>query len=386
MLLPLAGLAAEKIEYREVEGAGSGGTVAAATQAALKSCIEQVNGVSISAETRLDVVEAVLGKNDSVDVSSLDKLQQRIETATKGCVRSYRVVSTDKNATTGVEIKIAAQIAIYKGGPQSERLRLAFMPFRASRPFFESDNGKIAGAAVAAQFAQALAQNIVSTRKFAVLDREYVSEVSGEQQRIAESASGDDLAKLGAILGADYIVCGSIEDFQSGTPPPEPIPYAEKYSIKRQRRGGMAASIRIIDVATTQIKFADTLNAKGDIDDSVQSPSVELSRWLADSCALKITEAIYPMMLIEIDNGTAILNQGGDMIRAGDKYELFALGKDVRDPRTGESLGRREHKCGVIQITPGGNSKMSEARILEGGRETQAALDAKEDVICRLLK
>ena len=382
MLLPLTGLAAGKVEYREVTATGSGNTVAMATQAALKECIAQVNGVTVASATRLDIVDATLSENDSEKSTAFQKLQQRIETATKGRIASYRVVSLDRNASTGVEIKIIAKIPHYKD-PQADRLRLAFIPFRASQQFFESDDKKLAGTAVAAQFAQALAQNIVSTRKFAVLDREYVDAVSGEHQRIAASASGDDLGKLGAILGADYIVCGSVEDLHTGIERTE-HPYV-KGRFTTRRHGGMSVAIRIIDVATGQIKLMDTINAKDYINANVQSASVEVSRWLADSCALKITEAIYPVLVIDLEDGAAILNQGGDMIRVGDKYELFTLGKELRDPRTGESLGRRERKCGLIQITRS-NPKMSEARVLEGARELQTALETKQQVICRPLK
>jgi len=380
ILLPLVGLAAGKVEHREVTATGAGSNVATATQAALKECIAQVHGVTIASETRLDIIEATLSKNDSETNTAFQKLQQRIETATKGRIASYRVVSIDRNAMTGVEITITAKIAIR---PPDDRLRLAFIPFRASQRFFESDGKQLAGADSAAQFAQALAQNIVSTRKFAVLDREYVDAVSGEHQRIAASASGDDLGKLGAILGADYIVCGSVEDLHTSIERTA-HPYVNGRFITR-RHGGMSVAIRIIDVATGQIQLMDTINAKDDINANVQSASVEVSRWLADSCALKIIEAIYPVLIIDLEEGTAILNQGGDMIRIGDKYELFTLGKEMRDPRTGESLGRRERKCGLIQITRS-NPKMSEARVLEGAKELQTALETKQQVICRLLK
>jgi len=284
LLNPSAGLAAGKIEHREVESTGSGSTIATATQAALKSCIEQVCGVNISAETRLDVVEATLGKNDSVDATSSNKLQQRIETATKGRVQSYRVLSTNKNARTGVEVKISAVIAIYTRGPGAGRIRLAFMSFRPSRPSFESDGKMLEGADIAAQFVQVLAQNIDSTGKFVLLDRKYVGEVAGEQQLIASSsASGDDLAKLGNILGADYIVCGSIDDFESHRDPiyQGPSYFKGQVTTITRRRGGMTVGIRIIDVATSQIKFIDTFDVKDFIDDNVQSPVVELSRQIA---------------------------------------------------------------------------------------------------------
>jgi curli biogenesis system outer membrane secretion channel CsgG len=378
--LPCVWLAAAKVEYTDAEASGTGQTEALAIQAALKECVGQVCGLSIAAETKLNIVEATLSTNNKDGYKASQKLQQRIETATKGRVASFKVLSVNKKTRAGVEARVAAKIARYVD-PQNNRLRLAFMPFRPAQKHFMSDGRPLPGAAVAAQMVQALVQNIVSTRKFMVLDREYVDEISGEQQLIASaSASNDDLCKLGAILGADYIVVGTLDDLHTEVET-IPVPYTRQTMTRRS--GGISVSLRVLDIATSQIKLADGVNMKNWIGDGVQSASVDLCGQAAASCSLKITEAIYPMRVIAVEHGVVVLNQGGDMVRAGDRYELFALGRELKDPVTGESLGRMERKCGVIEIVRS-KPKMSEAKVMEG-RENLAKTLEEQTILCRLL-
>jgi curli biogenesis system outer membrane secretion channel CsgG len=376
---PCARLAAAQVEYTDAEASGTGATEALAIQDALKGCVGQVCGLSIAAETKLNIVEATLSTNNSDKHKASQKLEQRIETATKGRVASFKVLSVDKNTIAGVEARVRAKIARYID-PQSNRLRLAFMPFRTARGHFISDGKPLSGADASSQLAQALVQNIVSTRKFAVLDREYVGEISGEQRLVASSASNDDLCKLGAILGADYIVVGTLEDLHAETSN-IPVPYTQR--VIPRRDGGISISLRVVDIATSQIKLADTVNIKGRIRDDAQSASMDLCAQAAAGCALKITEAIYPMRVIAVEHGMVVLNQGGDMVREGARYELFALGKELKDPVTGESLGRMERKCGIIEIIRS-KPKMSEARVLES-RENLAKTLENQTILCRLL-
>jgi hypothetical protein len=294
-------------------------------------------------------------------------------------VASFKVLSVDKNTSAGVEARVRAKIARHID-PQGNRLRLAFVPYRPARPHFKTEGRPLPGVAATAQLMQAVVQNIVSTRKFAVMDREYVDEISGEQRLLAASASSDDLCKLGAILGADYIVAGTLEDLHAETKN-IPVPYTQRFISRRD--GGISFSLRVVDIATSQIKLADTVNIRGWIRDDAQSASMDLCEQAAAGCSLKITEAIYPMRVIAIEHGMVVLNQGGDMVREGARYELFALGKELRDPITGESPGRMERKCGVIEIVRS-KPKMSEARVLES-RENLAKILESQTILCRLL-
>ena len=63
---------------------------------------------------------------------------------------------------------------------------------------------------------------------------------------------------------------------------------------------------------------------------------------------------------------------------------MFALGEIIKDPYTGESLGRKETKCGDIEIIRV-KSKTSDARILNDSENIKEIFKQKE-IVCRILK
>jgi CRISPR/Cas system-associated protein Cas5 (RAMP superfamily) len=102
-------------------------------------------------------------------------------------------------------------------------------------------------------------------------------------------------------------------------------------------------------------------------------------------------EAIYPVRLLEVTAGKAVLNRGEGAINVGDVFEVYSLGKAYVDPDTGEMLGRGESKVAVINVSRVA-PKFSEAEIVEGAdalkgdlkgylcRETSASIESKTKV------
>ncbi|MDR0902355.1 MAG: CsgG/HfaB family protein [Opitutaceae bacterium] len=374
---------ARTTEYIDTEANGSGATEALAVQAALKECVGQVCGVAIASETKLDIVSATISRAGGGTDYSHEKLRERLLANTKGRVASYEVLSVDKSGATGVEVRARARVAKYID-PQMNRLRLAVVPFKAGRAAFRAERGPVPGRSVAAQLAQALTVDLVSTRKFAVLKQEYMDEIAAEQQLAADSEEGGDLCRLGMLIGADYIVCGSVEDVDYKIVPIE-VPYTNG-EIEKRRVAGLTASVRIVDVMTGQVKFADSADLKEWLRGAaVQSASVYLCRKAASGFSPKILESIAPMLVIGVEGSMVMLNQGGNMVKPGDQYELFTLGQRLRDPRTGESLGRRETLCGAIEIARS-TPKTSEALLLETRGDIRAMLASGQTIMCRLVK
>ena len=104
---------------------------------------------------------------------------------------------------------------------------------------------------------------------------------------------------------------------------------------------------------------------------------------------LRSLEAIYPLKILELADGTVVLNRGEGAIGANDEFDVFVLGKGYTDPDTGEFLGQGESRVARVQITRVA-PKFSEARIVEGiltgdpraylCRETNYSIDRKTKV------
>jgi hypothetical protein len=86
---------------------------------------------------------------------------------------------------------------------------------------------------------------------------------------------------------------------------------------------------------------------------------------MAEKIANHVADVIFPAkVLIKRDN-TVTINRGeGGGVAEGDIFNAFAQGEELKDPDTGEVLGREEVKVGKVKITQV-NAKTSLAEIME---------------------
>ena len=152
-------------------------------------------------------------------------------------------------------VKLSVNFSKFKKSVQTDRLRLeAVVPFRMHSVKVNQTVSKFEGA-ITAQLENYLTQ----TGRFALIDRSFLAEQTKELNLISAgsttSMSVDEIVKLGNRLGTDYLVVGRIEKANSVI--------SEKKSkvsdtVKKYLTSTAEITIRLIDVATTQIKFADT--------------------------------------------------------------------------------------------------------------------------------
>ena len=130
--------------------------------------------------------------------------------------------------------------------------------------------------------------------------------------------SVDEIVKLGNRLGTDYLVVGRIEKANSA------ISEKSKVSdtVKKYLTSTARITVRLIDVATTQIKFADTY-------EKTSGTSIEK---LADKLATEIGEvvlgSVYPIRIVNASSSQVVLGQGGKTVKSGDFFKVYQLGKN----------------------------------------------------------
>ena len=97
-------------------------------------------------------------------------------------------------------------VAKFKRSAQLNRKRLAVVPFRID-PSISARNGDITGEA----FGQSLITFLTQTRKFALLDRDYLAEQQAELGIVTSGQTPiEELAKLGQMVSADMVLVGTI--------------------------------------------------------------------------------------------------------------------------------------------------------------------------------
>jgi hypothetical protein len=84
-----------------------------------------------------------------------------------------------------------------------------------------------------------------------------------------------------------------------------------------------------------------------------------------------MTSAIYPIEIVRVEAGRIFINRGEGVVVQGDRLELLALGAELRDPQSGESLGESETPVGLAEIVEV-SAKFAVARLVAGGLQAGA--------------
>lgn len=364
-----------KIETITVNASGTGKTEALAIESALVQAVSKVNGAEIAASTKSSISE-VSSTSKGTDLN--EEYQNKVSTKTKGLIKSWNVNSVNKQEDGIFIAKLTVSVSKFKKSKQANRLRMAIVPFRIADTIKETKNVKKFESAFSTQLENYLTQ----TRRFAMLDRKNMEEQSRELNFIAKgdktSVATEELAKIGNRLGVDYLIVGMINKASTNVTKKE-----SKVSDKVKTIVNSYASIniRIIDVATTQIKFADTF--EGRAGSSIEKVATRMVKRQVGNI---IVESIYPIRIISASKTQAVLGQGGKTIQTGDIYKIYQLGKKMIDPYTKESLGREEIEVGAVKILTV-RPKFSDAQILESIIDLKTAVkDERDKFVARLHK
>lgn len=225
-----------------------------------------------------------------------------------------------------------------------------------------------------------------TTRKFDVLSRSDLNDIINEQN-LGGSGNVDakTAAKAGKLAGAKYLLVATVDDFQD---------YVEtatfegtgRSATKRVFRFSIVGKIyesstgKLLESANyqtgndefKQIQQERNYSVKdGELSDEMM---VAVSRSMAEKIATHIADVIFPAKVLVKRDDTVTINRGeGGGVKEGDVFNVFALGEEMIDPDTKESLGREEVKVGKVKISQV-NPKTSVASVLEDTGITQGAV------------
>jgi curli biogenesis system outer membrane secretion channel CsgG len=364
-----------RLTYVTVESEGSGSSSKAAVYDAITQALGKVNGMQIASQTTHAIAEASVETNEDDAYFASEAFGQQIQSATKGTIKKYNVLSLDQNPDMNDLwfAKIEVTIAKYKVSKQAQRLRMALVPFRI--------NPHVSSSKKAAKFEQLFAQAMVSyltqTRKFAILDREFMKEQNLELDLIqGANFSVDEMSRLGNKLGTDYMIVGTVDDVIDKRWTQTMKTTGKKFAMQKF---GAQISFRIIDVATGQVKFSDLYN-NAHTSQGSSADYMAFARKAADSVGQKIVNAIYPIVVASVRGKTVYLAQGGNTLKAGQKMELIQYGESIVDPYTKESLGAEEIQIGIVKVTRV-QAKTAQARIISSSIDLAAEFSPKSFIV-----
>ena len=280
-------------------------------------------------------------KKETDKVKYSQKYLKELIDETKGGIKSYKIINKEINANGWHLIEVSAEVAFFNLPKEAMRVRMAAFPFRLYE--IEGDYER---------FQRLLDQNIndyfVQTKKFTMLDRSFIEDVAKEQQIILDGkAPAIEMAKIGNEISADFILVGSVENFNINEKVTKILSSDQEI---RRNEASIYMSYRLIDVATKQINYSNTIQYKIQLSQNSEKPDTEIISKISKILGEEILFSIYPVLVEKVVNGEIYLGQGGSQFTKGEKYEIFQKGEKIIDSYTNEVIGNVETSIGLIEI------------------------------------
>lgn len=210
----------------------------------------------------------------------------------------------------------------------AERPRLAVIPAFPLGRDFAWYGQTIRREAWTTQLAQRLAARLDATRRFTVFD----------QSRLAEA----DLLLACEVKLADAV-------------PQATVPFAD-------------ITYRVKLAATGAVKWTDRVQL--DANSFAAQNLLAFLQFTTDAAASTIVDGLLANLVpYEVtgrtEKGLLLIGEGGTPLRAGEFLTVFALGDEVKDPRTGKVVDRQENAVGTVQIVRV-DGTVREAQVVDG--------------------
>jgi curli biogenesis system outer membrane secretion channel CsgG len=347
-----------KLEVVKVNAEGFGNSASGAVAEAMRMALLQVNGAAIdsttiSAKFGLDVVT-----NESSESLRAQGFAETVRTRSGGVIQNLRIVdlSEPRGSAGKYKAQIEAGIAKFTASALTSKIKLAIAPLRFDRTTITVGDHGVPAAEVGAELRQRIQDALVNTGRFAVLDREFSPEIQQELDMIAGGEAPKlEVAKLGQAVTADLVWFGTINNLaynkhvrQLRSSDRELVSYS----------GGWLISQKLVTVATRQVMTSDTLKGEAPSTEpstlGIGTPSAKILGDMTDDLVRKVVASImnrtFPISVVSLEGGNAILSQGGNAVQQGSRYALVLMGNELKDPQTGQTLGRSEQPCCEVVI------------------------------------
>jgi len=347
-----------KLETVKVTADGYGASASEAVAEAMRLAILQVNGASVDMAT----VNAKLGidvtTNQSASSMRAEGFADAVRTRSGGVVQNFRIVNIDEPLLPKGKYKasIEAGIAKFVVPAELKKIKLVVAPLRFDRATIPMGDRNVPADEVGAELRQRILDALVNTGRFAVLDRDFSPEIQQELDMISSGeAPKAEIAKLSQAVTADLIWTGRINNLaynrharQLRTSDRELVSYS----------GGWSVSQKMVNVATRQVVTAETLRGEAastaptTLGTGVNSNKVlgGMADDLVNQVVASILSRTFPITVVALEGSNVVLSQGGQALRAGSRYAMVTMGSEIKDPQTGQSLGRVEAPCCQLVI------------------------------------
>ncbi len=354
----VAGLDVGRTYTQPTRSLGAGKSVSAAVNDAVRTAILQANGSSVDLSSQqfkfaLDVATDYADAN--IRAAGFASV---VEQRSRGAITGFKLESVEGPDASG-NYKVWIEAAVAKYNPpaaDSKKIKLVIAPIRFDVRSFTVGGRSVPSAQVAQDIRNRILESISQSGRFAVLDREFDNEIQQELDMVESGQTpNSQFGKLGQAFSADLIWIGRIKSLGYVRHSRE-LRASDRSLVSYS--GGWAVSQKLVNVATRQVVIANSLQdqlpstAPTTLGVSVDSDKTlnTMVSGIAQQVVNSIMSSSFPVSVVSREGNSVILSQGANALRQGGRYQVIALGAELKDPQTGQSLGRVESACCQVVI------------------------------------
>lgn len=194
---------------RETEGFGASQQEAVTN--ALVEAVRQVRGSAAGVDRSVEETLAVIAGGNGALLEKTTKPVQEVYTTSRGFVRSYEVLELRRTGE-GIYARIRAVVPQFESAiDDAEKQRIAVLPFRVTLASYNLQ-GHGDAVAFSQRLADALVSRLAKDEGVVLVNRDFFAELGVEKAVLAADAAPEELTKLGASVGADFLLVGRVQE------------------------------------------------------------------------------------------------------------------------------------------------------------------------------
>ncbi len=238
---------------------------------------------------------------------------------------------------------------------------------------FENNTDVAGQASIGTGMADQLADALIQSGKFVVIERQTLEDVVAEQDIAASGrAAVSETARTGNIIPAQILIKGTVSEFEAETQKGGTGISVSGISLGSSKsQAHVAVILRIIDSTSGQVIDSVRVEGeasakgikigidKGGIDLGTESfkktPLGKATQIAIDKAVVALSDRLekipFEGRIVKLEGDTVFTNIGSrNEVTEGNIFNVLAEGEALTDPVTGERLGAERTQLGTIKI------------------------------------
>ena len=228
--------------------------------------------------------------------------------------------------------------------------------------------------------------NVVSSRKYEVVERENLAKVQKELKLVDAGMTEGDAPESNRLKAAGYIIYGKVLQYRNF------CMEGQVAGISSRRVDGtVEVQIRIVNIETGKqlaVKTIKKVACKLSNNAVANNRNIELEAMTealdlaAKEVVLKLNEIAFPVYVTDADGKYITANISAEQVTVGEVWKIWRRRGKKFDPETNEQDGYREKEMGCAKVKfPGPKETKFELLDKEEAKEIEDYIDAMDGKI-----